>query len=58
MLDPVATMLYEKFERRKATSRITNAIAAMPASEYIARRPESTHALPPPRAPYSDAPSP
>src|SRR5450755_1809998 len=30
----------------------------MPAIEYIARRPESTQALPPPRAPYSEATNP
>ena len=42
----------------KATSRITNAVAAIPATTYMARLPESTHSTSPVRAPYSEAPSP
>ena len=58
VLEPLATTLYEKSELMKATSRITNAVAAIPATTYMARRPESTHSTRPVRAPYSEAPSP
>jgi hypothetical protein len=51
VLDPLATTLYEKSEVTNATSRITNAMTAIPASAYIARRAESTNSRRPLRAP-------
>ncbi len=58
MLDPLATMLYEKSLETNAMSRITNAVAAIPHSEYIVRRADTTHTRAPVRAPYRDAQNP